>query len=233
MKVVLLAAGLGSRLRPITNNIPKCLVPINGKPLLNYWLEMFAENAEIDEIIINCFYLKNLVFKFINDNWLHCKKITLINEEQLLGTAGTLVNLSPRIQGQKTLVVHANNLSFFDLNTFIIAHKNRPAYCDMTMMLFRTDSPSSCGIVELNHESVVDNMHEKVINPPSDLANAAIYILEPQVTKWLVTSSAIDISNDVIPHFFGRIFTWENRTYHRDIGTPESLELANLELKNI
>ena len=88
MKALLLAAGLGSRLRPITNHIPKCLVPIDGKPLLSYWLDALF-GAGIDSILINVHYLSDQVTAFVTSRS-DRDRITIVEERTLLGTAATL-----------------------------------------------------------------------------------------------------------------------------------------------
>ena len=98
-------------------------------------------------------------------------------------------------------------------------------------MTFSTDQPSECGIVELNNQNVVTSFHEKVKNPPSNIANAAIYILEPDVLTWINKKDDIfDFSTQVLPNFVGRIATWHNNNIHRDIGTIENLKKAQLDL---
>ncbi len=110
-------------------------------------------------------------------------------------------------------------------------HENRPTACEMTMMLFRTDDRTSCGVVELDERDVVVGFHEKVAHPPSNLANGAVYILEPELVNSLASREPVpkDFSTEVIPSYLGRIFTYENSVYHRDIGTPESLEAGRVE----
>ncbi|PKH00814.1 nucleotidyltransferase family protein [Paraglaciecola sp. MB-3u-78] len=229
MKAVLLAAGLGSRLKPLTNTIPKCLVPILNKPLLDYWLELTLESKHISDVYINLHYLKNKVTEHIATHWRHEKRITLYSEEQLKGTAGTLNGLNKELTGSPLLVIHADNLSKFNLDSFIHAHQTRPDNCVMTMMLFKTDAPSTCGIVERDEMARVITMHEKVPNPPGNLANGAVYIFEPEVLDWIVGNEAADISAEVIPAFHGKIYSWLNNVYHRDIGNPQSYALAQQE----
>ena len=105
----------------------------------------------------------------------------------------------------------------------------------MTMMTFDTDSPSSCGIVETDEEGVVVQFHEKVANPPGVRANAAVYIMEPDVLDFIATLDQrfADLSAEVIPRFLGRIATFHSSEYHRDIGTPEGLRLAQTEYSQI
>jgi mannose-1-phosphate guanylyltransferase len=99
------------------------------------------------------------------------------------------------------------------------------------MMTFRTRSPESCGIVALDQAEIVREFHEKVTHPPGNLANAAVYILEPEVLEYLrgLKKSFVDFSSEVIPHFLGRIYTFHNSDYHEDIGTLEHWRRAQNE----
>ena len=108
MKALLLAAGLGTRLKPITGVVPKCLVPINGKPLLEYWIDSLV-TANIKKILINTHYKKELVEEFVRQNK-HCKYITTVHEPKLLATGGTLYKNREFFQNDDVLMAHADNL---------------------------------------------------------------------------------------------------------------------------
>ncbi|MTJ82584.1 MAG: nucleotidyltransferase family protein [Telmatospirillum sp.] len=227
MRALLLAAGLGTRLRPLTDRIPKCLVPIRGKPLLDYWLDALLTCSEIDRIMINTGYLAEEVRRHVESSrW--CDRIDLAHEPRLLGTGGTVHANRAWLTGGPFLVAHADNLSRFDLASFIARHRNRPAAAAITMMTFDTDTPQSCGIVEEDGNGLVIAFHEKKANPPGRRANGAVYIFEPVVSAFLadLKKPVIDLSTEVIPAFLGRICTFHNDVYHRDIGTPESLTRA-------
>jgi len=226
MKAVLLAAGLGTRLKPITDSIPKCLVPINGVPLLDIWLDVLTKNNLISNIYVNLHYFSDKVDAHLQQRWSHVPHLKTWYEPTLLGTAGTLAHRCSEINDDDVMVIHADNLSKFDMNDFINSFTRRPPSSVMTMMLFKTDTPKTCGVVELDEQQQVITMHEKVSNPPSNLANAAVYILQKGLVATLKERQMSDFSLDVIPHFYGRINTWTNHVYHRDIGTPESLALA-------
>jgi len=230
MRALLLAAGVGSRLRPITNTIPKCLVPINAIPLLEYWLKSLSE-AGVDEFLINTHYLHVQVEEFVKSSK-YRDKITLVYEKELLNTGGTLLANRAFFDDEHFMLVHADNLSFCNFGEFINAHKNRPSNCDITMMLFKSDSPSSCGIVELDENGIVQKFYEKVKNPPSNLANGAVYICEASLFDFLesLDKKEIDFSNDVLPKYLGKLNTYFNNTYHRDIGTIESYALSQIEI---
>jgi mannose-1-phosphate guanylyltransferase len=225
MKAVLLAAGFGSRLLPITKSIPKCMVSINGRPLLDYWMEILGESEEITSIIINTHHLPEPV-RIYTLKSKYLDKIELIHEENLLGTAGTLQAVMSTVDNDDILVAHADNLTLFDLNQFIDCYRHRPAVCKATMMVFRTDDPKSCGIVKVDTEGIVKEFYEKVQNPPGNLANGAVYIFNQaalSVLTHLDKDGVKEISIDLIPKLIGAINVFHNSSYHRDIGNPTAL----------
>lgn len=227
MRALLLAAGIGSRLRPITETVPKCLVPIHGKPLLDYWLDRLPP-TNVERILINLHYLANTVRAHVEATS-SADRIDLVYEPTLLGTAGTVKANRDWFGTAPFLLAHADNLTDFDLRQLIAGHIARPAGCAITMLAFRTDNPQSCGILELGQNHIVEGFHEKVAAPPGNLANAAVYIVEPEVADFIsqFNDSFIDFSTQVIPAFLGRILALENEGYHRDIGTPEGLRRAH------
>jgi mannose-1-phosphate guanylyltransferase len=228
---MLLAAGLGTRLRPITDNLPKCLVPILGKPLLQHWLEMLFGGG-ISDVLINTHYLPQQVRAFREaSRWRD--RITLVHEDVILGTGGTVLANRSFFCGEAGLVAHADNLTFFSVADFLRAHASRPRPAAMTMMTFDTDAPQTCGIVETDTDDLVVRFHEKVANPPGTRANGAVYIFEPEVIAFIASlgKPIVDLSTEVIPHFLGRIATYHNSGYHRDIGSPESLRAAEREYR--
>jgi len=234
VRALLLAGGLGTRLRPLTDHTPKCLVEIGGKPLLAYWLDiLFSSN--VDRVLINTHYLHKQVEDFCL-NSPYRSKIDLVYEPELLGTAGTL--RSNRSYFDKTaLLAHADNFTLFKPQEFIATHLSRPPECLATMMTFETDSPSSCGIVDLNKEGVLIGYHEKVANPPGNIANAAVFLLEKEALNWLdAAPKATDFCKEIVPLGIGQFQTYFNGIYHRDIGTMGSLNQANqdfLKLANL
>jgi mannose-1-phosphate guanylyltransferase len=229
LKALLLAAGLGTRLRPITDNIPKCLVPIHGRPLLGYWFDMLFEGG-IERALVNTHYKPAAVRDFVaRSRWR--ERIDMVHEDRLLGTGGTALRNRAWFGDEPFMLVHADNLSRFPVPAFIAAHRARPGGAALSMLTFDTDDPQSCGIVELGPTGLVERFHEKVPNPPGTRANGAVYILEPEVMVFLagLGKDVIDFSTEVLPAFLGRIATYHNPDYHRDIGTPASLAKAEAE----
>ncbi|RED38124.1 mannose-1-phosphate guanylyltransferase [Rhodopseudomonas thermotolerans] len=228
-KALLVAAGLGTRLAPLTDVLPKCLMPIAGRPLLGLWLQMLSE-AGFSEVVVNLHHHAELVSEYIRrspwSGW-----VILAPEDTLLGTAGTLLRHRERFMDGPTLFAHADNLSLFDPRAFLAAHAQRPRDCAMTMMSFVTDHPQSCGILTLDSAGRVLEMDEKPQHPKGNLANAAVYLVEPEVIAFIASlgKPVVDFSTEVLPVFMGRIFSFHNGSYHRDIGNPSSLALAQLD----
>jgi mannose-1-phosphate guanylyltransferase len=228
---VLLAAGLGTRLRPLTDSTPKCLVPIHGKPLLAYWLDLLL-NGGIERVLVNTHHLASAVEDFVaRSPWRD--RITLVHEAALLGTGGTVLHNRGFVGEEAFMVVHSDNLSRFDVGAFMRRHAARPPGVVITMMTFDTDAPENSGIVKVDGAGIVCEMHEKIRNPPGRRANAAVYIFEPAVLDFMAAlgKPVVDLSTEVLPHFMGRIAEFHNSGYHRDIGSPESLRRAELEFR--
>jgi mannose-1-phosphate guanylyltransferase len=231
MRALLLAAGTGSRLRPLTDTVPKCLVPVHGQPLLDYWLALLLY-AGIERVLINTHWLADAVRAYVEASpWR--ASVDLIHEPKLLGTGGTILANQEYFGGRPFLTAHADNLTDLDVGALVNAHDQRPPECLVTMLAFRTDDPSSCGILELDERGVVRAFHEKVPNPPGNLANGAVYVMEPEIISRLkgVGRAFIDLSTDIIPALVGKILAVEAATYHRDIGNPASLRRAHSEFK--
>jgi len=225
-RALLLAAGIGSRLRPYTEHWPKCLMPIQGRPLLEYWFSTLQKMG-IHNVLVNTHCHADIVLDFIQRpsfvGW-----VKPSYEKKLLGTAGTLRANKDFFKDHTILLVHADNLCCCDFSEFLNFHQNeRPPGTSMTMMTFETPAPSTCGIVEVDVDGIVYGFYEKVSNPPGNLANAAVYLLEPEVIDWIMKNPEIsDFSTEVLPYFSGKIATWKNESVHRDIGTIEMLRVA-------
>ena len=225
IKALILAAGYGDRLKPLTNYWPKCLMPIDEMPLLEIWLDALL-GLNLETILVNTHYFSDEVSMFLNKPKYN-KIVKKAYERNLLGSAGTIRENYTSLTGSTLLLIHGDNFSTADLEIFFEAHQNRPQDCLMTMMTFGTNDPTSCGIVELDDDAIAVKFHEKVANPPGNLANAAVYLIEQEVLDFVFNNQEVnDFSNEVIPNFLGRINTWHNKNHHIDIGTPKKLFLA-------
>ena len=223
MKAFLLAAGLGTRLKPITDSIPKCLVPVCGKPLLGWWIDLFKKHA-IDEVLINLHHFPEKVKKFakLNSEGI---KFQFFYEETLLGSAATLKENKNFVKEEKEFfILYADNLTNINLSDFYKFHKSHDKF--FSMGLFKSPNPSVCGIALVNEERIVTDFEEKPKNPRSDLASAGIFLSAPEVLDSIPEKGITDIGFHLIPKLVNKMKGYIVKDYLIDIGTLENLRQA-------
>lgn len=208
------------------------MVPINGKPLIDYWLENLFEYPKnpINSVLINTHYLPAEVTTYVqNSKWR--SRISISHEARLLGTGGTIVKNKDFFGNKAFFVAHADNLTKFSLDSFIHTHATRMPDVEITAMSFFTETPHTCGILEVDKNNIITSYEEKPERPTSNLANGAVYIFEPSVIAFIdsLQKNEVDIGKDILPSFVRKMQVYHNSIYHRDIGTPESLTLARLD----
>ncbi len=246
IRALLLSAGFGTRLQPLTNHLPKCLMPIGQKPILGWWLDNLLA-ANVDRVLVNSHYKADLVENYLKTHTAS-EKFELAYERELLGTAGTLKKHQDFFKDSAVLLIHGDNFSSIDLHTFYQDFQKRPPGCHITMATFITDTPKTCGIVETDSRGVVQAFFEKVENPPSANANGAVYFLDQTVLDFVcaLPGEVLDFSTQVLPNFVGQINVSPVPGYHIDIGsvqnwrkanhvvaTPKSLDLSEYYLRHL
>ena len=227
MKALLLAAGLGSRLGAYTKDVPKVLLPINGKPIIDIVIRKLIAIG-IERIVINTHYKAILVEQFLKRQD-YSEVLSVVREEKLLGTAGTLKSNIEELQGSDFMVLHADNYFQDNLIHLLNFHNSDESDSLMTMATFLTNQPETCGVVEVDKNNTILNFFEKKINPPSNIANAAIYIFKKNAISLIQTLNfnENDISNDLIPKFIGISRAFPLTGEFIDIGTPKNYNIAN------
>lgn len=228
MKAMILAAGEGRRLRPLTNHLPKPMLPVAGRPLLEHTVIYLRENG-ITDLAINLYHLPQAVIDYFGDGSGWGVSLHYSVEEKLLGSAGGVKRLQDFFDD--TFIVYYGDLfTQADLNPMIDLHRQSGA--SATMGLYRVPDPWNRGIVELNDEQTITRFAEK---PPreqvfSDLANAGIYVLEPEVLDSIPAEQMYDFGHDLFPDMLakgGEIAGYVIEDSLIDIGLPEKYEEAN------
>jgi NDP-sugar pyrophosphorylase family protein len=232
MKAVILAAGVGSRLRPLTDTCAKPMLPIAGRPLLARTLDWLRASG-VDEAALNLHHLPDSVRDGLGDGTAWGMRLRYSYEPELLGSGGALRAIAERFPGwldQTFLLVYGDMLIDVELRELLAFHRASRAL--MTLALKRTTSPRTQGMVELGPAGRVEAFVEK---PPSwtagDVANAGLYLCEPALLDWL-PGGVSDFGRDLIPALvtagapvFGRLVGG----YLLDIGTPAAYEQAQRE----
>ncbi len=226
MKAFLLAAGVGSRLRPITDAIPKCMVVIDDRPLLDVWLDAF-DRAGIDEVLVNLHHLPDVVRDHIAARP-GPPVVRTFFEPVLLGSAGTLAANRHWVDGEEMfLACNADNLTDFDLRSLIDEHREHDAVATLTV--FHSERPSAGGVVEVDRDGTVVGFVEKPAEPASDLTNAGMYAFRPSLLGEITGPPPSDIGFHLLPRLVGRARAMVVEGYFRDVGTVEAYRRAREE----
>ncbi len=226
MKAFLLAAGVGSRLRPITDAIPKCMVTIDDRPLLDVWLDAF-DRAGIDEVLVNLHHLPDVVRDHIAARP-GPPVVRTSFEPVLLGSAGTLAANRDWVDGDEMfLACNADNLTDFDVRSLVDEHREHDAIATLTV--FHSEKPSAGGVVEVDGDGTVTGFVEKPAEPVSDLTNAGIYAFHPSVLDEIIGPTPSDIGHHLLPRLVGRARAMLVEGYFRDVGTVETYRRAREE----
>jgi mannose-1-phosphate guanylyltransferase len=223
VKAFLLAAGPGSRLRPMTDAVPKCLVPIRGTPMLSIWLQA-CKRFGIEEVLINLHAHAAAVSEFLRQD-INGPRVRVVVEQQLLGSAGTLrANRDWVMSDEFFWVFYADVLNRADLEGMLRVHqKRKPA---ATLGVYEVPDPRRCGIVTADSDGVIQQFVEKPEHPAGNLAFSGLMIGTPAVLDVIPSSVPADIGFHVLPQLAGRMIAYSISDYLLDIGTMENYEKA-------
>ncbi len=229
MKAFLLAAGKGTRLQPLTLHTPKCLVPVGGRPLIEYWFDLFQVHG-IGEVLVNTSHLSEKVRTYLSGNSRDIR-IEVTFEENLLGSGGTIKKNWDFVKAEESFFIfYADNLTNMDLDKMSRFHHEKKR--DFTLALFRVPNPRECGIVELDKDSTVVSFTEKPANPVSDTAFAGVMLSTGALADFFPDKDTFDLGYDVLPRLAGRAAGYITEDYLLDIGTREKLYRAEEDIKN-
>lgn len=222
MKAFLLAAGQGTRLRPYTDSVPKCLLTVRGVPMLEIWLAL-CRRYGVSEVLVNTHAHAEAVTDFVR-RWKNGVQVNVVEEKELFGSAGTLRTNRAWIEGQeKFWIFYADVLTCADLNAMSRAHAKGSA---ATLGVYSVPDPERCGIATLDDTGVVVDFEEKPAHPRGNLAFSGVMIGTPAMIEAIPDKPGADIGFDVLPQLVGRMRAYHISEYLLDIGTLENYELA-------
>ena len=223
MKAFLLAGGLGSRLRPLTDSTPKCLLPVQGIPLLQIWFDIFRQ-FNIDEVLINVHSHGDAVRRFIDDHK-DGLKVRLFEENTLLGSAGTVLANREWVNKERSFwIFYADVLTTTNLNQMLTFHNSRGQIA--TIGVYEVPDPSRCGIVQVNEQGVVLDFVEKPKAPAGNLAFSGLMLATPALLNFIPDNCPVDLGFHVLPQIVGRMAAYRIPDFVIDIGTLETYRIA-------
>ena len=223
MKAIILVGGFGTRLRPLTNVLPKNIVPLCGVPFLTYQVEMLKK-AGIRDITFSMGYHPEQIRKVYGNGGKHGVNIHYVVESTPLGTAGAMRNALGNVKGRTTVVLNGDILTDLDLSQMIAYHKRRKS--SATLGLVEVQDPTAFGLVLLDKRGHITRFLEKP-TPEEAVANTingGVYIFEPEVFDFIPTGIPYSAERALFPQllkmktpFYG--YVWKG--YWQDIGTPQ------------
>ena len=231
-KALILAAGLGTRLRPVTETIPKAMIPLLNHPIMEYTLALCYEHG-IREVVINVHYFPERVKKYFGSRYKNIK-ITYSYEKELLENAGALDKVKKFFKGEEVfLVIASDNIANFDLTAMSTLHFEKKAVA--TIATTTADDPSKYGIVETDSEDRIKSFQEK---PPkaearSDQVATCCYLFSREIFKFIPPGKVSHFGKQIFPALLSAqqpMYAFRHKGYWNDVGNPSNYKQAVFDL---
>src|SRR5947209_10272373 len=223
MKAVIMAGGEGTRLRPLTSNSPKPMMPLANRPMMEHIVRLLKEHG-FDEIVVTLAFLPQAIRTYFGDGSEFGVRMVYATEETPLGTAGSVLNARQELT-ERFLVISGDVLTDFDLSDIVRFHDENKAMA--TIGLKAMDNPLEFGIVITRDDGTIERFLEKPTwgQVFSDTINTGIYVLEPEVFDFIAEGQSVDFSSDVFPAILAKDLPLLGHVvdgYWEDVGTLEA-----------
>ncbi len=226
MKAFLLAGGYGTRLRPLTDSVPKCLLPIRGRPLLDIWLDLCAQSG-ITEVLINLHAHSQTIEQHLERS---CSPVNvrLVHEDQLLGSAGTIVANRAWVGSDSAFwILYSDVLTNTNLKRMSEFHSRQGSVA--TLGLYQVRDPSRCGVAITDKMGVIVDFEEKPQTPRSNWAFSGLMVAGPSIFEVMPSlTPKADIAFHVLPRLVGKMMAYPIADYLLDIGTLPNYQEAQV-----
>ncbi len=231
MKAVIVAGGKGTRLRPLTCDIPKPMLPVAGKPIIHHQIELLKQSG-FSDIVICTGYLGDQIKKYFGNGSCFGVTIEYSEEKKPLGTGGAIKNAERLIDGT-FLIVYGDLMLGMNIKKLVTFHKSKNAM--LTLVLHETNHPYDSDLVAVDENSrVAAIFHKPNKDPlPSKFSKTSVYVAEPGVLH-AMPSGNHDFEKEIIPKLVekGVVFGYITNEFVRDVGSPERLgEIEKMWLK--
>jgi mannose-1-phosphate guanylyltransferase len=228
MRAVVLVGGEGRRLRPLTETVPKPLLPLVDRPILDHVLDHLVLHG-VDEVIMSSPYLEETFHPFISSRGT-APAITWITEPEPLGTGGAIVSVLDRLD-EPFFALNGDILTDLDLGAMVTSHRDRSAA--VTIALHHVDDARAFGLVGTEPDGRVTAFREKPRDPIPGEVNAGTYLLDPTVLRAWQPGATISIETEIFPALIHRgvaTFGFPSDAYWLDLGTPAQYLRAHVDL---
>ncbi|WP_234990753.1 sugar phosphate nucleotidyltransferase [Corynebacterium dentalis] len=227
---VILVGGKGTRLRPLTNSIPKPMLPTAGFPFLQHLLARIKD-AGMTHVVLGTSFKAEVFEEFFGDGSEFGLEIEYVVEDEPLGTGGGIRNVASRLRHDRAMVFNGDVLGGTDLGAVLRSHVEREA--DVTLHLLRVSDPRAFGCVPTDSDGRVSAFLEKTEDPPTDQINAGTYVFQREVIEAIPAGRAVSVEREVFPELLergSRVFGHVDQAYWRDMGTPSDFVRGSSDL---
>ena len=232
---ILLVGGFGTRLKPLTSESPKPMLPVAGLPVTEHQI-LAAQKAGIHTLVLATSYLSEVFTPYFGDGSKWGMKILYAVEKEPLGTGGAIRNAAEMLDlediGDEPIVIfNGDVLSGHDLNAQISLHQERNS--DVTLYLTRVEDPRAYGCVPLDSQGRVLEFLEKMENPIADTINAGCYIFKESALAMIPRNTVVSVEREIFPALLDEdfeVFGYHDGKYWIDMGTPQSFIKASRDL---
>ena len=228
MKALVLAGGFGTRLRPLSCSRPKMLFPIANRPLIDYTLEALSKEESVDTVVLAVYYMAESLVRYLGPTK-YDLGILYSREQRPLGTGGPVKKAKDIMDGDRFMVMNGDILTDFDYKRLIEYHEEKGGVA--TIALTQVSDPTRYGSVELDWEGRITRFVEKPEygKAPSNLINAGIYIMEPEILDYIPDEGKVRIETEVFPKLAeeNKLYGFESHGFWMDIGEPQDYLGAN------
>ncbi len=224
MKAIILCSGEGQRLRPLTYELAKPMLGVQGKPVLEHIVELLKEYG-VHEIFISVYHLKNQIKNYFRNGEKFGVSISYIDEDSLSGTAGPIKKISSELS-ETFLVLNGDELKDIDLHEMYKFHKENKA--KGTIALIEVEDPSSYGVAKLEGNKIIEFIEKpKKEEAPSNFINSGLYIFEPEILQHIPEGFSM-LEKDIFPKIANnnQLYGYKFKGQWFDTGTLERYENA-------
>ena len=231
MKAVILVGGLGTRLKPLSINTPKAMMPVVNAPFLEYVIRRLGRH-DVKHIVLAISHLPQPIMDFLGDGSRFGVRIDYTIEEKALGTAGAVKNAEKYLD-EPFLALNGDVFTDLDITAMTAMHRQRRAM--ITIALTPVEDPSSYGLIETDNDGRIRRFLEKpkAEEITTDMINAGTYILEPEVLRHIPPDTKFSFEHDVFPPLLQQgkpVYAFPSGCYWMDIGTPQKYHQLNRDL---
>jgi mannose-1-phosphate guanylyltransferase/phosphomannomutase len=232
VKAVIMAGGEGTRLRPLTSNQPKPMMPIANRPMMEHIVELLKEHG-FEDIVVTVAFLANTIRNYFGDGSEFGVRMVYATEESPLGTAGSVRNAMEELKDERFLVISGDVLTDIDLSAIVKFHEEKGSMA--TIGLKAMENPLEFGIVITNEDGSIERFLEKPTwgQVFSDTINTGVYVLEPEIFDYIEEGKPVDFSSEVFPTLLEEgkpLFGYVAEGYWEDVGTLEAYVKAHQDI---